>query len=204
MIRTAACVLMLLAAAGAAAQQPEPDPDSPETQARAREALSRAEARPIVAETRPIKGINLAVSGQTEGIANLLRDLNAETRGQEVRIALSADVLFDFDKSDLKPTAAPSLEKVAAVLKKLPAAKATIEGHTDAKGNDAYNQKLSERRAESVRKWLANSGVTNSMTARGYGRTKPIAPNTTKAGKDDPEGRQKNRRVDILVEGVER
>lgn len=188
----------------APAQPPEADPDSPQTHARAVEALSRADRRPISGETRSIQGINLAVAGKAEDVSGLMRDLGAEVRGREARIALSADVLFDFDKAELRPEAAPALEKVAAVLKKLPSAKATIEGHTDARGDDAYNRKLSERRADSVRKWLAANGVANPMASRGLGETKPVAPNAAKGGKDDPEGRRKNRRVEILVEGVDK
>jgi len=116
-----------------------------------------------------------------------------------MRISLSADVLFDFDKADLKPEAKPALEKVAAVLKSFPQARTRIEGHTDGKGDEAYNQKLSERRAESVRKWLAENGAGAKIATQGFGRKKPVAPNTTKDGKDNPEGRQKNRRVEIVV-----
>ncbi len=63
----------------------------------------------------------------------------------------------------------------------------------------AYNQKLSERRAETVRKWFADNGVTMRMTSKGWGKTRPVAPNTGPDGKDDPEGRQNNRRVDIWM-----
>ncbi len=77
----------------------------------------------------------------------------------------------------------------------------TIEGHTDAKGSETYNQKLSERRAESVKNWLvAREGLRDvSFTTRGLGATKPVAPNRKPDGNDDPKGRQKNRRVEIVV-----
>ena len=189
------------------AQQHAPDPDSPEVHAKAKEALARAERLPfkgdalaVRGETLAIQGINLRVAGKTEELAGLLRDLNADVRGKEVRIALSADVLFDFDKADLKPEARPQLEKVVAVLKSYPKATARIEGHTDSKGNDTYNQRLSERRAESVRKYLADHGATLKMSTRGHGKAKPVAPNAKPDGKDDPEGRQKNRRVEITVQ----
>jgi len=78
---------------------------------------------------------------------------------------------------------------------------ARIEGHTDAKGGDAYNMKLSEVRARTVRDWLANHGAIPAETPiKGYGKRVPIVPNTTSDGKDDPEGRQKNRRVEIVFE----
>ena len=76
-----------------------------------------------------------------------------------------------------------------------------IEGHTDAKGADAYNQTLSEQRAASVKQWLVTnaqiSGAT--ITTRGLGKSKPVAHNTKPDGSDDPEGRAKNRRVQIIV-----
>ena len=191
--------LALALAPEGAAQPLQPDPDSAELHSRAKEALSRAEALETRGETREIKGIDLAVQGQSQDISGLLRDLNAEVRGREVRIALSADVLFDFDKADLKPDAKPSLDKVVTVLKSYPKATATVEGHTDSKGDDAYNQKLSERRAESVRKWLAANGADLKMSTRGWGEKKPVVPNAKPDGKDDPEGRRKNRRVEITV-----
>ena len=146
-----------------------------------------------------IKGIASGVAGKTQALQAALKDLGAKVTEQEIRIELAADVLFDFDKATLRKEATPALDKVAQVLKSYPNASATIEGHTDGKGDDAYNQKLSERRAESVRGWLAGNGASLPMTTRGWGRKKPIAPNAKPDGKDDPEGRQKNRRVEIVV-----
>jgi outer membrane protein OmpA-like peptidoglycan-associated protein len=116
---------------------------------------------------------------------------------REVKIYLPADVLFDFDRADLRTEAGAVLERVATVLKSDPTASATIEGYTDGKGNDQYNQALSERRAQSVRLWLGTHGVTSSMAARGFGKIRPVAPNTLPNGADNPDGRQKNRRVEI-------
>lgn len=75
-----------------------------------------------------------------------------------------------------------------------------ISGHTDSIGTDSYNQQLSERRASSVEQALSQRGVTAPMTAKGYGETKPVAPNSI-TGKDYPAGRQLNRRVEIFVRG---
>jgi outer membrane protein OmpA-like peptidoglycan-associated protein len=207
--RWAAMVFTAMLAASVAAQPAEPDPDAPEVHARAVEALARAqrfeirgEPLALVGEPLAIQGLNLAVEGKAQDLAGLLRDLNADVRGREVRIALSADVLFDFDKADLKPAARPSLDKVVTFLKSYPKANARIEGHTDSKGDDAYNQKLSQQRAESVRKFLAVQGATLRMSTRGWGEKKPVAPNAKPDGKDDPEGRQKNRRVEITVQNL--
>lgn len=201
--RCAGCVLLaaLLTAGRAAAQDPDADADSPQAHARALDALPRADRRELKEETRAIAGLNMGLQGKAVDISALLRDLGAEVRGKETRIALSADVLFDFDKAELRAEARPALEKLVTVLKSYPSGKtrATIEGHTDSKGDESYNQKLSERRAEAVRRWLADNGAAMAMSTRGMGKKKPVAPNTKPNGKDDPDGRQKNRRVEIVV-----
>jgi outer membrane protein OmpA-like peptidoglycan-associated protein len=185
----------------AAAQAPEADADSPLMHAKALEALSRADQRLLHGETRAILGMNRGLEGKAEDISGLLRDLNAQVRGRETRIALSADVLFDFDQAELRAEAKPALVKLVTVLKAYPAARtrATIEGHTDSKGDEKYNRRLSERRAESVRRWLTENGAAMPMTTKGLGKQKPVAPNAKPNGSDDPEGRQKNRRVEIVV-----
>jgi outer membrane protein OmpA-like peptidoglycan-associated protein len=146
-------------------------------------------------------GGGAAVSGAVVGLDAALKDLGASVTETEIRIDLSADVLFDFDKAEIRKAAEPSLQKVATVLKANPTAKVAIEGHTDGKGADAYNQTLSEQRAASVKQWLvANAKVDGAtVTTRGWGKTKPVAHNTKPDGSDDPEGRAKNRRVEIVV-----
>ena len=105
-------------------------------------------------------------------------------------------VLFDFNKSTLQPASDPVLRKILDLLKKTPALKLEIQGHTDNVGNDAYNQTLSEARAKAVVTWLTQNGVAAArLTAKGYGKTRPIADNATDAG------RAKNRRVEIAQPG---
>jgi len=131
-----------------------------------------------------------------------IQDLQVKETATEIRIELAADVLFDFDKATIKPEAATALHTVAEIIKdKGKGRSVRIEGHTDGKGNAAYNQKLSERRADSVKQWLAaKEGLGQvKMTTQGFGATKPVAPNTKPDGSDDPEGRQKNRRVEIVL-----
>lgn len=129
-----------------------------------------------------------------------VEDLTVQETDTEVRIDLAADVLFDFDKADLLPKAEETLQKAAELIKQRNA-KGTvrIEGHTDAKGNDAYNQKLSERRADAVKRWFESHGLHEHFATAGFGAKKPVAPNTKPDGSDDPEGRAKNRRVEIVV-----
>ena len=163
------------------------DPDSPEVAAAARAALAHAKILDIV--------------GITLGIEAVLKDLGAKVTDREIRIDLAADVLFDFDKATLRPAASESLKKVAQVVAGYPDAPLLVEGHTDGKGTHAYNMTLSDSRAAAVKKWLVeNGGVKASrITTKGWGETKPVAPNKKPDGSDDPDGRQKNRRVELTL-----
>ncbi len=108
---------------------------------------------------------------------------------------------FDFDRAEILPKAAEALHQVAAVIRQKARGPVRVEGHTDAKGTAECNQRLSVQRAEAVRAWLAareGLGKTRFVT-QGFGAEKPVAPNTRPDGSDDPEGRQKNRRVEIVV-----
>lgn len=118
-----------------------------------------------------------------------------------VVISLSADVFFDFDRSTLKPIAVNSLEHVVKRISELPNGKVRIEGHTDAKGSKEYNKQLSLKRASSVRDWLVSEGgiANREFIIFGLGESRPVAPNLTEDGDDDPVGRQKNRRVEIVI-----
>ncbi len=102
---------------------------------------------------------------------------------------------FDFDKATIKREFVPVLDEAAQILKDNPQVRVTIEGHTDSIGTDAYNQRLSERRARAVKQYLVSRGVEASrLDTVGKGEREPIAPNT-KDGKDNPEGRAMNRRA---------
>ncbi|MBL8204998.1 MAG: OmpA family protein, partial [Blastocatellia bacterium] len=104
------------------------------------------------------------------------------------------DILFDFNKDQLKPEAREKLSNVCGILSVTGGYNLSIEGHTDNKGTDEYNQKLSERRAQNVTSYLSNCGLTQDrLTSRGFGKTQPLAPNET------AEGRQQNRRVEIVI-----
>jgi outer membrane protein OmpA-like peptidoglycan-associated protein len=122
----------------------------------------------------------------------------------EQRLRIGSDVLFDFDQAETRGDAAPTLNTAAQYLKTVQHA-VRVEGHTDGKGTDAYNQALSEKRADSVRSYLARQGVDDArLSSVGFGETRPVAPNTHADGSDDPEGRQKNRRVEIVIDTCER
>ncbi len=120
----------------------------------------------------------------------------------EIRISLAADVLFDFDKASLKKEAVAALTNVASMIREHPGVPVRIEGYTDAKGSDPYNQRLSEQRANSVKIWLISKAhlKTTKFATRGFGAKNPVAPNTKPDGSDNPDGRQKNRRVEIVIQ----
>ncbi|HUF90485.1 MAG TPA: OmpA family protein [Gemmatimonadota bacterium] len=188
-----ALVAMLSLPCSAAAQDTYASPDLP--------AVHSAAVRALPGKRLPIRGRSVAIVGVARGVEATLEALHAEVTEREIRIDLSADVLFDFDKADLKPAADADLGKVAEVARANPGTPIQVAGHTDSKGADAYNQRLSERRAQSVKAWLVERGNVESarIETRGYGATRPVAANETPGGADDPEGRQRNRRVEITI-----
>lgn len=114
-------------------------------------------------------------------------------------ITLEDGVLFDFGKSDIRPDAAQTLKSLAGVLNNAKVPAAHIYGHTDSVSDEAFNQQLSETRANAVKNDLAKNGVTATMDATGYGESKPVAPNENADGSDNPAGRALNRRVEIFI-----
>src|SRR6266581_3122218 len=131
--------------------------------------------------------------------AQLLAQLNSilQTRDSARGLIVNmSDVLFDTGSYTLKPGAREKLAKISGIVLAHPGLILQIEGHTDSVGGDEFNQQLSERRADSVRDFLAEQGVPgSSITARGFGKTQPVASN------DTAEGRQRNRRVELVVNG---
>lgn len=200
--------LMLCASAAAATYD---DPWSPAAEQAAQAAVAQLGAntsRAIASETHEIVASTHAIIGLVGGLANAThdvhgkvldlavakRDLGAQETQIEVRIELPADVLFDFDKADIRADAAHALAQLATVVRAYKGA-VRLEGHTDGKGAAQYNQKLSEQRAASVRQWLIDREQipAERMTTQGFGKSKPVASNDTDAG------RQKNRRVEVVI-----
>jgi outer membrane protein OmpA-like peptidoglycan-associated protein len=139
---------------------------------------------------------------RVEDMGGKVQDLEVKETATEVRIDLSADVLFDFDKSDLLPKAQQTLSQAAGVIHDKAKGTVRIDGYTDAKGSDTYNQRLSERRAAAVETWFKTKGNLQSVSfvTRGFGARNSVAANTKRDGSDDPDGRQKNRRVEIVIQ----
>jgi outer membrane protein OmpA-like peptidoglycan-associated protein len=126
--------------------------------------------------------------------------LQVETR-TAIEITLPADLLFDFDKAELRPDAVHALRELGEIIRTKARGQVAIQGYTDALGTDAYNQKLSERRAGAVKTWLVSreSVAAKILSASGFGAKNPVAPNRKPDGSDDPEGRQLNRRVTVVI-----
>jgi outer membrane protein OmpA-like peptidoglycan-associated protein len=131
--------------------------------------------------------------------AQLLEQFNRvlETRDTPRGLVVNmGDVLFDFGKYDLRPEAREKLAKLSGIILAHSGLNLAVEGYTDNVGSDEVNQKLSEQRAESVRGYLIGQGLGDStVTSRGFGKTNPADDNSSVAG------RQKNRRVEIVVSG---
>lgn len=140
-----------------------------------------------------------AVRDREELRARLLQQFNLilETRDTARGLVVNmSDVLFDSGRYTLRPLAREKLAKISGIVLGYPSLKLAVEGNTDSVGTEAFNQQLSEQRAEGVRTYLTQQGVPeSSTTSMGFGKTRPIASNNTS------EGRQQNRRVELVVSG---
>jgi len=134
-----------------------------------------------------------ALREQLRAQLNEILETRETARGLIVNLS---DVLFDFNKATLRPGAREKLAKISGIVLAHPGLKTQAEGHADAIGSDQYNQRLSERRAESVRSFLVQQGIgADAVAAAGFGESRPVATNGT------AEGRQQNRRVELVVSG---
>lgn len=193
-----AAALLLLPGLARAADPPYADAWDPAAQAAAEAAaakLGTKRALDVVPSVLEIRGLQSGIVSTVQEVRQAMRDLGATETDLEVRVELPADVLFDFDKADVRSDAAQALAHLATLIRAYPSGSATLEGHTDSKGDDAYNQRLSERRAESVERWLVErEGIDAArLNPRGWGERKPVASN------DDDAGRQRNRRVEVVI-----
>ncbi|WP_099367428.1 OmpA family protein [Sphingobacterium sp. 1.A.4] len=141
-------------------------------------------------------GAVVSKDGTNDGLKNVKREFETATETNEgIMVSLSSDLLFSTNSSYLSEAAKKELSKLVKVLKTDQAkAKIRVDGHTDATGEANYNLWLSDKRAASVKTFLVDAGIAESRIAtRGLGLTKPIADNKT------PDGRQKNRRVEVVI-----
>lgn len=177
----------------------------------AREAQMKAEAELAAAKAKAeqdaLRAKEEAAKAEAERNRKAAEDLRAQLLDQFNRILPTtdtdrglrvnmADVLFDTGKYDLRPAAREALAKFSGIVIAHPGLKLDVEGHTDSVGSDAFNQQLSEQRANAVMQYLVSQGLAqNSITSQGFGKSDPIASN------DTLQGRQQNRRVEIIISG---
>lgn len=140
-------------------------------------------------------GARVSIDGTQDGLKHVQRDFeDAAVTDRGITVTFDSDVLFPLNSSYLTDQAKEELDKLMDILVEYPDASLIVDGHTDATGTEEYNQWLSEKRAESVKKYAVDKGlVEDRISTHGYGQTKPIAANNTK------EGRQKNRRVEVTI-----
>lgn len=145
---------------------------------------------------------SLELQQQELNLEKARQQLQAQQSGRSLSMNLSGDVLFDYDKAELKPASEGTLKKVAVVLSQFPESKVTVEGYTDSKGGPVANTQLAEARAQAVKDWLVKNGnvPAANISAKGLGEQYPVAENTNLDGSDNPVGRALNRRVSIVVE----
>jgi outer membrane protein OmpA-like peptidoglycan-associated protein len=119
--------------------------------------------------------------------------------GEGIVVEFSSNILFGFDQSDLSAEATENLNKLVTVLNTYPDTNIELQGHTDSKGSESYNQNLSEKRAGTVSQYLASQGInTSRLTTVGFGETIPKYDNETE------DGRAQNRRVEFLITANEK
>lgn len=136
---------------------------------------------------------------QAKEIADDLEGAHVERVGEGIVVIFDSGLLFDFDSYALKSATRMNLQELASNMKKYNETEVEILGHTDSVGSGSYNQSLSVQRAEAVKKYLVSQGISSArLKTRGYGESDPIASNETE------EGRQQNRRVEIVIVGNEK
>lgn len=151
-----------------------------------------------------VGGVTGAVIGrkmdkQAEEIEKKVPGAKVERVGEGIVVNFEEKILFGYDRSDLNNSAQGNLDKLVTILKEYPDTDIEVQGHTDSRGSDTYNQTLSERRAGSVASYLRNKGVNSSrITTKGYGESAPVASN------DTDESRAQNRRVTFLISANEK
>lgn len=159
---------------------------------------------PAAVEPPPLGTVGLGQERLTASVSNLrgeVSGLNSRITDTGTIVELPSDALFEFDSAELGPEAENLLRKALPAVRQAPSGPLGFVGHTDSKGEDAYNQALSERRAQAVADWFAqHPGIRQrERNVSGQGEAKPIAPNARPDGSDDPAGRARNRRVELVL-----
>lgn len=134
-------------------------------------------------------------------VEKTITELKAEKTKLGIKINLPEHILFDFDKYYVRATAKPTLTKINQLLSYYGKSEVLINGYTDSKGSDNYNEQLSRKRAAAVKYYFINVFKVPAarLETKGLGKSQPIAPNNKTDGSDNPDGRQKNRRVEVII-----
>lgn len=188
-----------------AAQQQQASPaqasatETPQTQPEPVAPSAPTPAATPAPASAPATAQNSTAATQGSSLTAQSSSLSGTETGFNIQINLSSDVLFDFDKAELKPEADSELQKAADIIRQKGKGLILISGYTDSKGSDAYNKRLSLARAQAVKNWFEAQGLHQNYQTEGLGAANPVAPNANDDGSDNPEGRAKNRRVEIIV-----
>lgn len=187
------CVLTLLAACSSGEEA-----ETPSNEVAPR--LATSDAASTVGTSEPVASSG-GLTAPVSALSADRSDLNVRVTGLGTIIDLPADALFDYDKATLTPAAETELRKAAELIRRGPPGRIQVIGHTDSDGDSVYNQKLSEARARTVADWFGQQvGVRQrTFSVSGKGESAPIASNKTPTGVDDPQGRTKNRRVEVVI-----
>lgn len=154
---------------------------------------------PPVAQAAPQPVVVAPPAVAPEPLKPVAKAVEVITTRCEERLRVGSDLLFDFDRAEIRAEAGPALAELSQRIARADKT-VLIEGHTDGKGTDSYNQGLSERRAVAVKTALVVGGLQQSrLNVRGFGKARPVAPNQNPDGTDDPDGRQRNRRVEVVI-----
>ncbi|KEO73398.1 OmpA family protein [Anditalea andensis] len=154
------------------------------------------------------QSITYSTVGKTPDPTTLIQDVTNVTLDTTIvleqlvleKAIVLEDIYYDFDRAEIRPDAAEKLNALVKILKDNPNIRIELSSHTDSRGSDTYNQDLSQRRAESAVQYIISQGIAEDrLVARGYGESRPIAPNENPDGSDNPEGRQMNRRTEFKV-----
>ncbi len=152
---------------------------------------------PVIDLVAPVADVLAPVKDIDASVQDLMR---VKQGAKEITIELPADILFDFDKANIRPDAAIALAEAAEMIRTQAKGTVKINGHTDSKGSAAYNKRLSLARAESVKAWLVDKQELAKVpfAIKGLGASQPVARDANPDGSDNSEGRQLNRRVEIV------
>jgi outer membrane protein OmpA-like peptidoglycan-associated protein len=158
-----------------------------------------APARPVARQT----GAASRLTGHSSALSGIVSDFAVERTDFGTRVQIAADTLFAFDKAVLRAAAQANLQRTADLVRQGARGTVTVTGHTDSKGEDAYNLRLSTQRAQAVADWLrAQPGMDGrAFGVQGRGEAEPVAANARADGGDDPQGRARNRRVTVDIPG---